>query len=79
MEKEVYYGDGVVTGHGLIRGRKVGHIVICSLTYIHTYIHGSFKNLRTHMHIDYYILTLSMHVYEQVLYTNTAYIRTFLL
>jgi len=23
MEKEVYYGDGVVTGHGLIHGRKV--------------------------------------------------------
>lgn len=23
MEKEVYYGDGVVTGHGLINGRKV--------------------------------------------------------
>lgn len=23
MDKEVYYGDGVVTGHGLIRGRKV--------------------------------------------------------
>jgi propionyl-CoA carboxylase beta chain len=24
MEKEHYYGDGVVTGHGLIHGRKVG-------------------------------------------------------
>ena len=23
MEKEVYYGDGVITGHGLIHGRKV--------------------------------------------------------
>lgn len=23
MEKEQYYGDGVVTGHGLIHGRKV--------------------------------------------------------
>ena len=23
MEKEIYYGDGVVTGHGLIHGRKV--------------------------------------------------------
>lgn len=23
MEKEQYYGDGVVTGHGLINGRKV--------------------------------------------------------
>lgn len=25
MEKEVYYGDGVVTGHGLIHGRKVSN------------------------------------------------------
>lgn len=23
MEKEQYYGDGVITGHGLINGRKV--------------------------------------------------------
>jgi len=23
MEKEQYWGDGVVTGHGLIHGRKV--------------------------------------------------------
>ena len=23
MEKEKYYGDGVITGHGLIQGRKV--------------------------------------------------------
>ena len=23
IEKEIYYGDGVVTGHGLIHGRKV--------------------------------------------------------
>ena len=26
MEKEVYHGDGVITGHGLIRGRKVRSI-----------------------------------------------------
>lgn len=29
MEKESYYGDGVVTGHGLIHGRKV-HISLLS-------------------------------------------------
>lgn len=34
MEKETHYGDGVVTGHGLIHGRKVSIILILLLTFI---------------------------------------------
>ena len=31
MNQEIYYGDGVITGHGLIYGRKVNFYI-----YIHT-------------------------------------------
>lgn len=35
MEKEKYYGDGVVTGHGLINGRKVRRHSLWSCCLLH--------------------------------------------
>lgn len=33
MEKEQYFGDGVITGHGLINGRKVSLLLFLPMTF----------------------------------------------
>lgn len=38
MEKEIYYGDGVITGHGLIHGRKVNLIFYDSRNYFSLFV-----------------------------------------
>lgn len=46
MDKETYYGDGVVTGHGLIHGRKVFNeqlINTCYSVYDARYFRSSFS------------------------------------
>ena len=76
MEKDVYYGDGVVTGHGLIRGRKVSRPSIH--TYIHTFIHTCiYKRIFTwslfpeiHMHTYRFL-----HIYTCI----HTYIHTYIL